>query len=154
MNRSALILLPVLLAGCDVHANNGKDENVSINADGSGNIAFDVPFVKGQVKVPAAMMHKGDFDIDGVKLMPGSEVTGFNLNAHDHGATVEMAFTAPAAPDQVRSYFIDQFKQKGVVAALSGDAVSGKSKDGTPFLIHVSPSGSGSAGKIEIHDKD
>ena len=154
MNRSALILLPVLLAGCDVHSNKGADENVSINADGSGNIAFDVPFVKGQLKVPAAMMDKGDFDIDGVKLMPGSKVTGFSVFAHDKGATVDMAFSAPAAPDQVRSYFLDQFKQKGVDAALSGDAVSGTSKDGSPFVIHVTPNGTGSTGKIDIQSKD
>ena len=109
--------------------------------DGSGNINFDVPFVKGQVKVPAAMLHNGDFDIDGVKLMPGSKVTGFSVFAQDKGTKVDMAFTATAPPDQVRSYFLDQFNAKGVEAALSGDAVSGKSKDGDPFVIHVSPSG-------------
>jgi hypothetical protein len=154
VNRSALILIPLLLAGCNVRANHDSDENVSINADGSGKVAFDLPFMKGQVKMPAAMMHNGSFDIDGVKLMPGSQVTGFSLDAHDKGATVDMTFTAPAAPDAVRSYFIDQFRQKGVEAGLSGDAVSGKSKDGSPFVIHVSPAASGSNGKIEIQSKD
>ena len=64
------------------------------------------------------------------------------------------ATTAPAAPDAVRSYFVDQFRQKGVEAAMSGDAVTGKSKDGSPFVIHVSPAPNGSQGKIEIQDKD
>ena len=102
MNRSALFLLVPLLAGCNVHSKHSADgdENVVINADDSGHIAFNVPFAQGQVKVPGAMMHSGDFDIDGVKLIPGSSVTGFNLNAGDHGSTVNIAFSAPVPPDQ------------------------------------------------------
>jgi hypothetical protein len=139
-----------------VHSKNpaSGDENVSIRADKSGHIAFNLPIAEGQVKVPAGFMHNGDFDIDGVKLMPGSQVSGFNLEAHDHGATVDMSFTAPASPDQVRSYFVDQFKKQGVQVALAGDAIAGKSKDGSPFTIQVSPAPNGSTGKIVIHDKD
>jgi hypothetical protein len=65
-----------------------------------------------------------------------------------------MTFTAPASPDQVRSYFVDQFRKQGVDAAIAGDAVSGKSKDGNPFVIEVSPAANGSQGRIEIQDKD
>jgi hypothetical protein len=130
------------------------DENVSIKADENGQVAFDVPFANGQFKLPEGAMHKGNFDIDGVKLPLGSSMTGFNLDAHDKGATVDMAFTAPGAPDQVRSYFLDQFKQKGVEASASGDGVSGKSKDGSLFTIHLQPAGGGSQGKIEIRSKD
>ena len=83
------------------------------------------------MKVPAGMMHNGSFDIHGVKLVPGSSVTGFNLDAHD-SATVDMSFNAPGSPDEVRSYFLDQFKQKGVEPALAGELVTGKSKDGIP----------------------
>jgi hypothetical protein len=156
MNRSALLLLLPLLAGCNVHSKNPADgdENVSIHADDSGHIAFNLPIAEGQVKVPTSMMHNGNFDIDGVKLMPGSSVTGFNLDAHDHGATVDMSFTAPASPDAVRAYFVDQFRKQGVQAALAGDSVTGKSKDGNPFAIQVSPAATGSQGKITIQDKD
>src|SRR5437762_7904634 len=117
-----------LLAEHDVHSSNpaNSDENVTITADESGNVAFNLPFVKGQVKVPSGFMHKGDFDIDGVKLMPGSSVTGFSVFARDKGSIVNMSFIAPGSPDDVRSYFVDQFKQKGVEVALAGDAVSGK----------------------------
>jgi hypothetical protein len=41
-----------------------------------------------------------------------------------------------------------------VEVALAGDAVVGKSEDGSPFTIQVSPAASGSQGKIVIHDKD
>jgi hypothetical protein len=156
MNRSALFLLLPLLAGCSVHSKNSAkgDDNVSVRADESGNISFDVPFAKGEVKVPAGFMSKGDVDIDGVKLMPGSQVTAFNLDSHNNLSNVEMSFTAPASPDQVRSYFIDQFRKQGVTATTSGDAVTGRSKDGNPFRIEVGPAANGSQGKIAVQDKD
>ena len=156
MKRIGFLLALPLLAGCNVHTKNpaGGDESVSINADESGNISFNLPIAQGQVKVPSGFMHHGDVDIDGVKLMPGSSGTGFKMDAHDHGATVKMSFSAPASPDQVRSYFVDQFKKQGVEASIDGDAVTGKSKDGSPFTIHVSPAAGGSQGKIEIQSKD
>ena len=156
MNRIAFLLALPLLAGCNVHAKNpaNGDENVSIQADENGNIAFNLPIAQGQVKVPSGFMHNGNVDIDGVKLMPGSSVTGFNVDAHDHGATVNLSFTAPASPEEVRSYFLDQFKKQGLEVALAGDAVAGKSKDGSPFTIQVSQAASGSQGKIVIQSKD
>jgi hypothetical protein len=156
MNRSLFLMSVTLLAGCNVHSKNpaNADENVTINADDSGHIAFNLPFVQGQVKVPGGMMHSGDFDIDGVKLMPGSSVTGFSVFAQDKGSEVNMAFTAPAPPDQVRAYFADAFKQKGVEAALAGDSVSGITKDGSPFTIQVASATGGSQGKITVHSKD
>jgi hypothetical protein len=156
MNRYLLFMTLPLLAGCNVHSKNpaGGDENVSIRADESGQIAFNLPIAEGRLKVPAGMMHNGNFDMDGVKLMPGSSMTGFNLNSHDGNTTVEMSFNSPASPDEVRAYFVDQFKKQGVEAALAGDVVTGKSKDGSPFVIRIGPASNGSAGKIEIQDKD
>jgi len=156
MRRSALLLLVPLFAGCNVHSKNpaSGDDNVSIHADESGHVSFNLPIAQGQVKVPAGFMHNGDVDIDGVKLMPGSQVTGFDVDAAHGNANVDMSFNAPAAPDAVRSYFIDQFSKQGIEAAIDGDAVTGKSKDGNAFAIHVSPAPNGSQGKIEIQSKD
>jgi hypothetical protein len=149
------MLLP-LLAGCNVHSKNpaSGDDNVSIQADESGQIEFNLPVAEGKLKIPATMMHNGDFDIDGVKLMPGSSVTGFSVFAGDKGANVTMAFKASAPADEVRSYYVDQFRKQGVEAALAGDAVTGKTSDGSPFAIHVAEAPNGSTGKIDIQDKD
>jgi hypothetical protein len=81
-------------------------------------------------------------------------VTGFNLDSHNDVSNVDMSFTAPASPDQVRSYFVDQFKKQGAEVSLAGNIISGKSKDGSPFTIEVSPSGSGSQGTIKVQDND
>ena len=156
MNRSAFLLLLPLLAGCNVHSKNpvAGDDNVSIHADESGNIAFNLPIAEGKLKVPTNFMHEGDVDIDGVKLMPGSSLTGFNLDSRNDVSNVDMSFTSTASPDEVRAYYVDQFKKQGVEAAIAGDAVTGKSKDGSPFTIQVSPAANGSTGKIVIQDKD
>jgi hypothetical protein len=155
MTRFALLLLVPLVAGCDIHANKDRDnDNVTIHSDQSGNVSFNFPFAKGQVKLPESWMHGGNVDIDGVKLMRGSQVTGFNLDSQNDVSNVEMAFSAPASPDQVRSYFVDEFRKQGVTATVSGNAVTGTSKDGNPFRIEVGPAGSGSQGKIVIRDHD
>ena len=156
MKRSALLVILPLLAACDVHSKNPAhaDENVTIKADEGGNLEFNLPIVEGKLKVPAGMMHHGDIDIDGVKLMPGSTITGFSVFAADKGSNVTMTFKAPAPPAAVRSYYVDQFGKQGVEVAASGDSLTGKSKDGSPFTISVSPDGNGSQGKIDIQDKD
>lgn len=156
MNRLTLFMAVPLLAGCNVHSKNpaNGDENVTIHADEGGNVAFNLPFVRGQVKVPGGFMHHGNFDIDGVKLPAGSSVTGFSVFARDKGSTVNMSFKSPTPPEDVRSYFVDEFKKQGIEAALTGDSVSGKTKDGDPFTIEVSPAPNGSAGKIVIEDND
>ena len=156
MTRFALLLALPLLAGCNFHAHrtDRDDDKVSIQSDAGGNVSFDLPFAKGQLKLPEGFMNKGDVDIDGVKLMPGSHVTGFNLDSHNDITNVDLSFTAPAPPDEVRAYFIDQFKKQGVKAEISGDAVTGKSKDGKPFRIEIASAASGSQGKLVVQDKD
>ena len=156
MTRSVLLLLvpAVLLAACHVSRNNGDSDNVAMKADDNGNVSFNFPFAKGDVKLPAGAIQESNFDIDGVRLMPGATMHGFNMNAGKNGATVNLAFNAPSAPDQVRAYFLDQFKQKGVDAAQSGDAITGRTHDGDQFMIDVKPAGQGSTGTIAIQSKD
>ena len=156
MNRVAIFMAVPLLMGCSMHSKNpaNGDENVSINADESGHISFNLPIGQGELKVPTGFMHKGDFDIDGVKLPPGSSITGVSVFARNEGSTVNMSFNAPTSPDDVRSYFVEQFRRQGVAASLSGDEVAGKTKDGSPFRIDVGPASNGSKGKIEVQSKD
>lgn len=156
MRREALLIIPVLLAGCDVQLKNpgNADENVTMNGDATGQVTFDLPFAKGQVKVPAGAMETGEFDIDGVKMIPGGSLTGFSVFAADKGSTVDLAFKSPRSAEETRAYFLDQFRQKGVQATAAGDAITGKSKDGDPFEMHIGSAAKGSEGKITIHDND
>ncbi|MGN6059324.1 MAG: hypothetical protein ACTHOI_12170 [Sphingomicrobium sp.] len=156
MNRSAFLLIVPLLAACNVHSKNpaNDDDNVTISADGNGQVAFNLPFAKGDIKLPPSVMHDGEMDIDGVKMIPGASMTGFHLDSSNDVSNVNMSFTAPQSPDEVRSYFLDQFRKQGAQVALAGDSVTGKSKDGSPFTIKVGPAATGSQGSIVIQDKD
>jgi hypothetical protein len=156
MRSIALLMFVPLIAGCNVHSKNpaGGDETVSIKADENGQVTYNLPFASGQVKLPEGTMSHGDLDIDGVKMIPGATITGFSVFAQDKGATVHFAFKAPTSPENVRAYFVEQFKAKGVEAAASGSAVSGKTKDGNPFVINVEPAAQGSTGTIAIQSDD
>ena len=156
MNRLAFLLVLPLLAGCNVHSKHGEDgdDSVSLSADQNGQVAFNFPFAKGNIKLPASMMHNGDLDLDGVKMPAGTSTTGFHMNSANHQTTVVMDFTNPQTPEQVRSYFVDAFGKKGLEAKVEGNSVIGKSKDGNPFTIAVSPGPNGSQGQIVIHSKD
>ena len=145
----------LLLAGCDAELKTpvGGDETVQMNADGDGRVAFDLPFAKGEIKLPAAMMAGGNLDLDGVKLPEGSSMSGFNLDAKDgQGAKVNLSFKAPMTPDAAKTYFIDQFRAHGVEARMVADAIQGTTKDGAAFVLRLAPSGTGTSGTISIND--
>ena len=156
MTRYAFLLLisAAGLAACHVSKNDGNSDAVTMKGDDSGNVSFNLPFVKGSVKLPEDAIKSGDFDIDGVKMIPGGTIHGFNVNAGDKGSTVHLGFDAPRSPDEVRGYFLDQFKQKSVQAAQSGNAVNGKTSDGDTFAIDVEPASQGSTGTITILSKE
>ena len=153
MTRLAVFIALPLLAGCNVHSKNpgNSDENVSLSADQNGQVAFNFPFAKGSIKLPASMMHNGELDLDGVKMPAGTSTTGFHMNSANDHTVIVMNFTNPGTPDQVRSYFVDAFAKKGMTAKIDGNAVTGKSKDGSPFTIAVSPGPNGSQGQIVVH---
>jgi hypothetical protein len=157
MRAVAVLLLAGCVAACNVqarHDTGNGDGNVAISGGEDGKLSFDLPFAKGEVKLPQGSMRNGEFDIDGVKMFPGGHITGFAVIAADKGTDVDIAFHAPAPPDKVRAYFLDEFGKKGIEASASGDAVTGTSKDGSRFEIHVQPNGGGSQGSVKIHSKD
>lgn len=156
MNRSALFLLVPLLTACNVHSKNPDtdNDNVSLSADQNGQVAFNFPFAKGAIQLPASMMHNGELDLDGVQMPPGTSTTGFHMNSANDRTVITMNFTNTQPPDQVRSYFVDAFGKKGLDAKIDGNAVVGKSKNGDQFTIAVAPAGSGSQGQIVIHSKN
>jgi hypothetical protein len=154
MNRYALFLLLPALAACNVHSKNGDNENVSLSADQNGQVAFNFPFAKGSIKLPASMMHNGELDLDGVNMPPGTSTTGFHMNSANDRTVIVMNFTNTQTPDQVRSYFADAFNKKGLEAKIDGDSVVGKSKDGDQFTIAVAPAPNGSQGQIVVHSKN
>lgn len=155
MKGLAFLAIPALLAGCHSSLKNpaNSDETVTMSGQANGQVSFNFPFAQGHVKIPESMMKNGQFDIDGVKMIPGGTLNGFNVNAGDSGSTVNVGFKSPASAKDTQAYFLDQFRQKGVEAAAAGDSISGKSKDGDTFVIHIASAANGSTGTIRIQSK-
>ena len=155
LKHPALLVVP-LLAACHVQGKNPADgdDKVMIDANDRGKVSFDMPLAKGEVQLPKAMMRGGDIDIDGVKLMPGSKLTGFSVMAGDEASNVNIAFSAPSSPSEVRAYYIREFARQGAKGVVEGDRFNATTRDGDKVNIDVSPDGAGSKGMIVIQDKE
>ena len=133
--------------GGGVKIQTGKDGgNIKIGGDGAA-IDIDVPdFVDLDIE--------SDFDIDGVKLYPGSKVTKVDVDANDKNgadtATVKLGFTSPAAPTKAADWMAGEFAKKGVKVTRTGDTLAGKDKDGADFRINFVPDGATAKGEVVI----
>ena len=130
-----------------VQIKTGKDGgNIKIGGDGAA-IDIDIPdFVDLDIE--------SDFDIDGVKLYPGSKVTTVDVDANDRNgaskATVKLGFTSPAAPAKAADWMAGEFAKKGVKVTRTGDTLAGKDKDGADFRINFAPDGATAKGQVVI----
>ena len=130
-----------------VQIKTGKDGgNIKIGGDGAA-IDINIPdFVDLDIE--------SDFDIDGVKLYPGSKVTTVNVDANDKNgadkAVVKLGFTSPAAPTKAADWMAGEFAKKGVKVTRTGDTLAGKDKDGADFRINFAPDGANAKGAVVI----
>lgn len=160
-----LLLATLALGGCGGHDGKdgadirvtGEDGNVVASADGqTGRVSLKLPGFSANVRLPRLNLDADDIDIDGVKLYPGSAVNGVDVKAGKPGAEdrVEIRFTAPAAPAQVRDYFVSAFRDEGMTVAARGNGLAGTGRDGDPFSIDLTPEKGGTAGMIAMSSSD
>ena len=130
-----------------VQIKTGKDGgNIKIGGEGAS-IDIDIPdFVDLDIE--------SDFDIDGVKLYPGSKVTTVDVDANDKNgadkAVVKLGFTAPAAPTKAADWMAGEFAKKGVKVTRTGDTLAGKDENGADFTIKFGPDGTNAKGVVVI----
>lgn len=145
------------LAACSSGGNDNGMVTVSANSQ-DGNVSVRVPGVSIDTKLPSSMFKKSDFDIDGVKLFPGSSIETMNVNAgakKGDKATVDLTFSAPAGVDAVRKHFTDGFAAEEVAVKAVDNRLSGRTSDGNDFTIDLTPAGAGvTKGHVAITDID
>jgi len=130
-----------------VQIKTGKDGgNIKIGGDGAA-IDIDIPdFVDLNIEE--------DFDIDGVKLYPGSKVTKVDVDANDKSgadkATVKLGFTSPTAPTKAADWMASEFAKKGLKVTRTDNKLAGKDKDGADFRIDFAPDGANAKGEVVI----
>jgi len=169
--RFVFLIPPMMLLAACGQGEEKKDKatEVSINAgdehggvqittgkDGNGRLKIGGDGVGIDMKIPdfVDLDVEGDFDIDGVKLYPGSNVTTVNVDASDKNgqdkATVELGFTSPAAPAKAADWMAGEFAKKDIKVARTGDTLAGKTSDGDDFTISFAPDGANARGKVLI----
>ncbi len=168
MSRLAALLLALPLAACggtdgnsnfSIHAE-GKDGNVAIASDDSGHMSIKAPGIEGSVKFPKIDIDAADFEVDGVKLYPGSKIHDFNLSAADRPAgdkdqgQVTIAFDSPAALDKVQGWFRDNMAQQGFRVTARGSGFAGTTSDGNAVTLDLAADGNErTTGKMVLSNK-
>ncbi len=167
--RLVFLIPPImLLAACGQGKKATDETEVSINADGDGgNVQITSGKDGGKLKVNGDgvnidldipdlgdMELGSDFDIDGVKLYPGSKITAMDIKANDkngaNDAVVKFGFTSPAAPAKAADWMAGEFAKKGVKVTRTGDTLAGKDEDGADFTIKFGPDGANAKGEVVI----
>ncbi len=150
----AAALLP--LAGCDRPNEgttillNAADGDLVGGVDGkSGEVKLAVPGFSGKITLPKVQLDAGDFDLDGVKLYPGSTIDSMNVAGGDKRNQVVIAFTSPAAPATVRGWFEPRLAKAGYTLSATGTGLAGRTADDKPFALDLAP-GSGAQAKGRI----
>lgn len=94
--------------------------------------------------LPAIHVQAGAFDVDGIRLYPGSQVAihlpGSAAHPSDFG-TVTVRFTSPAAPDAVRGWLAAQLRHLNYTIDGDGPALTGTTDRDRAFRIELTPKG-------------
>ena len=165
MRTLALVAVAALaLAGCGSKDEEKKagDTGIAVWDDGKpaaaetgekGKFAMSLPGFDLKMDLPQSMLDKSDFEIDGVKLYPGSTITAMAIAKPKSGgeANVDIGFVSPADPAAVRAYFVKEFGDR-LEPSTAGGALSGETSDGDIFTIKLAPAaGGGSTGTLRIN---
>lgn len=173
MPTRSLLLLPLIaLAACQFEAKVDPKQDADVNeaavdirltgdgnaAVGDDRVSIDAPGFKASLKVPGLEMGGDAMDIDGLKLYPGSTVTGVDVQGDrpdGKGGQVRMGLRSGDAPDRVMAYYRRAAAEAGYTVApptrADGETVlaatKGPDKD---IRIALRPEGAGSVGSILI----
>ncbi|WP_343521350.1 hypothetical protein [Sphingomonas sp.] len=156
MTRNWLVLpLAAALAACGGGEGDGAsisvksgDGEASVKTDKDGRVAIKAPGFEGSLKLPKFEIGAENFEIDGLKLYPGSTIASLNVDANQGAGrngggndSVRVQFDAPAAADRVRGWFREQMQAAGFTIAASGSEIKGKTSEGSDFTLKLDPTG-------------
>lgn len=165
MHRALLLLTLLPLTACDgsgtgtsfsINATSDEDGNATITTDSNGQMAIKSPGFEGAIKLPKFHVNAENFDFNGVKLYPDSQVSALNVDADDNQTgedkgKVRVAFESPAALAKVQGWFREKMTARGFKIEADGDGLKGITDDGDPFRLVLSADGDQKTkGKLEI----
>lgn len=133
------------------------------NKDGS--VGIKIPGFSADVRVPGMNLDKGNFDVDGIKLYPGSKIGQMNVNGStksdedsDSHGNVALDFDAPAPPATVRAYYVDALKAHGYTIAPESTInkmIATKGDNDSHFEVSFAPVGTNAThGALAVSGND
>jgi hypothetical protein len=161
MLRYAALLLALPLAACGnepqgnasiaIQADDGEGNFSLTSNDSGGRASIRGPGIEGSIKLPKIDIGAADFQVDGVKLYPGSTIRDFNLNAAEQGkGKVSIAFESPAALDKVQGWFRDNMAQQRFKVTPRGNGFAGTTEDGDPVTLDLEAAGERTRGRMTV----
>jgi hypothetical protein len=151
MLRYAALVLPLTLAACGPGANTNisihdSDGDVNISTDDNGHASIKLPGVDASIKLPKIQVGAADFNVNGVKLYPGSTIHDFNIDAtaedSDKGkGHVAIKFDSPASLGKVQAWFRDAMAKRNFKVSPQGNGFAGTTDDGQPVTIELEADG-------------
>ncbi len=125
-----------------VATNDAGKRAFEARADGkTGAVTVSTPGFDLNLKLPKMALGAEDFDIDGVKLYPGSTISEIRVDAGDKrkegDSAVDVGFTAPADAKTVAGWFARHFSEKGIAFEREGETLTGKTAGGDAFVIEL-----------------
>jgi hypothetical protein len=140
------------LSACD---RSNESASVSINADGgnvlgaingeTGEMKIDVPGFQGTVKLPKIKIDTSNFDLNGVRLYPGSSIKTLNIVGDEKAGGLRVAFASPATPAIVRDWFAQRLGKVGYQVHPEGANLIGTTDENKPFRLELAPDGNDKA---------
>lgn len=160
MRTLALLLLAAPLAACDGNGasisitSKNADGNTLVSTDANGQMAIKAEGFEGSIKLPKIKIDAEDFDLNGVKLYPGSTIGGLDVNAveqkgEDKGK-VSVAFTSPAPIATVQAWFRDTMAKRNFKVEADGTGLKGTTDEGDAFRLALTADGADKA-KGSLH---
>lgn len=133
----------------------GEDGNTIASVGKDGRVAIKAPGFEGSVKLPKFDIGSENFDVDGLKLYPGSTIANLNVDAGgDKGGGVKVEFDAPAGAQQVQAWFQEQMQSAGFTVSAKDGTLSGTTRDGSPFSLKIAGQGSEkSRGSLSVAER-
>lgn len=149
MLRYAAFALPLLLAACGPGGNTNisihdADGDVNISTDDNGHASIKLPGLDASIKLPKMDITGSNFDVNGVKLYPGSTVKDVNVDATSgdgKDGRVALKFEAPASLDKVQTWFRDAMAQHHFKVSPQGSGFAGTTDDGQPITLELEADG-------------
>ncbi len=148
--RLTMLTALALLAACD-RRDDAPVEIRSAEKPGQSRLKIEADGFKADVNLPMAGMMSDKMEIDGVKLFPGSNITGVDIDAKGkEDGRVTMRFETPAPRDKVVAWFGDQFTQQKFEARQTSGGFAGTSADGNWYTLDLKAAGGGTAGEFRL----